>query len=189
MLVAHGAVLVDADQFAREVVEPGTPAHAKIVEHFGREILAADGTIDRPALGRVVFNDSAKRAVLNEITHPEVMKRIAERLAELRGTDHIVIADIPLLAEVGGKQAGDSMFDVIVVVTAAQDAQVERMRRTRGMEESDARARIASQATTSERNAIADIVVVNDGTVDELSKHVHRVWETLQAKRGGRTTQ
>jgi dephospho-CoA kinase len=185
MLVAHGAVLVDADQIARDIVEPGTPAHAKIVEHFGRGILSGDGKIDRAKLGAVVFNDKAKLALLNEITHPEVMRRIGERLEELKGTDHIVIVDVPLLAEVG---AG-SMFDLILVVTAAQDSQVERMRKTRGMEESDARARIAAQLPTSEKSAIADIVIVNDGTVDELSKDVHRVWETLQAKRGGRTTQ
>lgn len=185
MLVAHGAVLVDADQIAREVVAPGSAAHSKIVESFGREVVAADGTIDRPKLGAIVFNDKAKLALLNEITHPEVMRRITERLDELKGTDHIVIVDVPLLAEVG---AG-SMFDLIVVVTSSQDAQVERMRRMRGMEESDARARIASQASTRDRSAIADIVVTNDGTVEQLSSEVHRVWEMLQAKRGGRTTQ
>ena len=185
MLVAHGAVLVDADQIAREVVEPGTPAWSKIVEHFGREVLAGDGAIDRTKLGVIVFNDKAKLALLNEITHPEVMRVIGEHLEELKGTDHIVVVDVPLLTEVGAS----SMFDLVVVVTAAQDAQVERMRRTRGMEESDARARIAAQLPTSEKSAIADIVIVNDGTVDELSTQVHRLWETLQAKRGGRTTQ
>ncbi len=185
MLVAHGALLIDADQIAREVVEPGTPAWSKIVEHFGREVLFGDGTIDRAKLGGVVFNDKAKLALLNEITHPEVMRRIADRLEELKETDNVVIVDVPLLAEV----RATSMFDLVVVVTAAQDAQVERMRRTRGMEESDARARIASQLPTSEKSAIADVVIVNDGTVDELSKDVHRLWETLQAKRGGRTTQ
>ena len=185
MLVAHGAVLVDADQIAREVVEPGTPAWSKIVEHFGRDVLTAAGAIDRATLGGIVFNDTAKLALLNEITHPEVMRRIADRLEELKETNHIVIVDVPLLAEVGAS----SMFDLVVVVTAAQDAQVERMRRTRGMEESDARARIAAQLPASEKNAIADIVIVNDGTVDDLSTQVHRLWETLQAKRGGRTTQ
>jgi dephospho-CoA kinase len=185
MLVAHGAVLVDADQIARDVVERGTPAWSKIVDHFGRDVLAADGSIDRPKLGAIVFNDPQKLALLNEITHPDVMRRIADRLEELKGTEHVVIVDVPLLAEVG---AG-SMFDLIVVVTASQDAQVERMRRMRGMEESDARARIAAQLPASEKSAIADIVIVNDGSVEQLAEDVHRVWETLQAKQRGRTTQ
>jgi dephospho-CoA kinase len=185
MLVSHGAILVDADQIAREVVEPGTLAWSKIVEHFGREVLSADGTIDRPALGRIVFEDKSKLALLNEITHPEVMRRIADRLEELKETDQVVIVDVPLLAEVGAS----SMFDLVVVVTAAQDAQVERMRRMRGMEESDARARIAAQLPTSEKSAIADFVIVNDSSVEALSAEVHRLWETLQAKRGGRTAQ
>ena len=185
MLVAHGAVLVDADQIARDVVEPGTPAWSKIVEHFGREVLTDDRTIDRAKLGAIVFNDKAKLALLNEITHPEVMRRIADRLEELKGTDHVVIVDVPLLAEVGAS----SMFDLVVVVTSSQDAQVERMRRMRGMEENDARARIAAQLPTSEKSAIADIVIVNDASVEALSADVHRLWETLKAKRGGRTTQ
>jgi dephospho-CoA kinase len=183
MLVAHGAVLVDADQIARDVVEPGTPAWSKIVEHFGRDILTADGFIDRPKLGRVVFEDKTKLALLNEITHPEVMRRIADRLEELKETEQIVVVDVPLLAEVGASE----MFDLVVVVTSSQDAQVERMRRTRGMEEIDARARIAAQLPASEKSAIADIVIVNDGTVEQLSAEVHRLWESLLAKRGGRT--
>jgi dephospho-CoA kinase len=189
MLVAHGAVLIDADQIAREVVEPGTEAFHQIVAHFGASVVLPSGAVDRAALGRIVFADPEQRAVLNGITHPEVMKRIADRLDELKRTDHIVIADIPLLAEVGGKQAGDSIFDLIVVVTASEETQLDRMRRTRGMEETDARARIASQASTSERNAIADVVIVNDGTVDDLAAEVDHLWTTLEAKRGGRTNQ
>lgn len=185
MLVAHGAVLVDADQIARDVVEPGTPAWSKIVEHFGRDVLSDDTTIDRAKLGAIVFNDKTKLALLNEITHPEVMRRIADRLEELKETGHVVIVDVPLLAEVGAS----SMFDLVVVITSSQDAQVERMRRMRGMEESDARARIAAQLPTSEKSAIADIVIVNDASVEALSADVQRLWETLQAKRGGRTAQ
>ncbi len=181
MLVAHGAVLVDADTIAREVVEPGTPGWSKVVEHFGREVLGGDDTIDRAKLGGIVFNDKAKLALLNEITHPDVMRRIADRLEELKGTEHVVIVDVPLLAEVGAT----SMFDLVVVVTASADTQVERMRTTRGMEEGDARARIAAQLPTSEKSAIADVVLVNDGTREDLAADVDRLWETLQAKRGG----
>ena len=183
MLVARGAVLIDADEIAREVVRPDTAAWSRIVEAFGRDVLLDDGTIDRAKLARIVFNDGSKLALLNEITHPEVMRRIAGRLEELNETEQIVIVDVPLLAEVGAR----SMFDLVVVVTASEEAQVERMRATRGMAEEDARARIASQLPTSEKSAIADVVIVNDGTREELAAEVDGLWETLQAKRGGRT--
>jgi dephospho-CoA kinase len=189
MLVARGAILIDADQIAREVVEPGTPAYEKVVEHFGRGILLPDERIDREALGRIVFDDPEKLAALNSMTHPAVMDRFAERFEELKGTDHVVIADIPLLAEVGGRRAGGSLFDLIVVVTAPEDVQLERLRQTRGMEESDARARIASQLRADERAAIADVIIVNDGTTEELAAEVDRLWKTLEAKRGGQTAQ
>ena len=185
MLVARGAVLIDADEIARAVVEPGTPAWSKIVEHFGPDVLFADKRVDRARLGEIVFNDRAKLALLNEITHPEVMRRIADRLEELKESDHIVVVDVPLLAEVGAT----SMFDLVVVVTASEDAQVERMRRTRGMDENAARARIAAQLSSTEKSAIADVLIDNDGTPDELATEVERLWELLQAKRGGRTAQ
>ena len=185
MLVERGAVLIDADQIAREVVEPGTPAWTKIVEHFGNGVVLGDRRLDRPRLAEIVFNDPAKLALLNQITHPEVMRRIADRMEELKGTDHVVVVDVPLLAEVG---AGE-MFALIVVVTARQDLQVERMQAMRAMDEAAARARIASQAATHEREAIADVVIVNDGSLGELEAEVDRLWSLLEAKRGGRTAQ
>jgi dephospho-CoA kinase len=184
MLVDRGAILVDADAIAREVVEPGTPAWSKIVEHFGPGILLGDKRIDRATLGEIVFNDRSKLALLNEITHPEVMRRIADRLEELKGTDHIVIVDVPLLAEVG---AGD-MFDLIVVVAAPREAQVDRMRTTRGMDDASARARIAAQLPMDEKAAIADVVISNDGSIVHLSEEVEGLWSLLEARRGGRTT-
>jgi dephospho-CoA kinase len=183
-LVARGAILIDADELAREVVEPGTPAWSKIVEHFGQGILLSDRRIDRPRLAEIVFNDRSKLAVLNEITHPEVMRRIADRLEELKETDHVVVVDVPLLAEVG---AGE-MFDHIVVVTASEDDQIERMRAARGMKEDAARARIASQIGPEGREDIADWVIANDGSFEQLEHQIDRLWGFLEANRGGQTT-
>jgi dephospho-CoA kinase len=185
MLVERGAVLIDADELAREVVEPGTPGWSKVVEHFGREILLPDKRIDRASLAAIVFNDRGKLALLNEITHPEVMRRIADRLEELKQTDHIVIVDVPLLAEVGA----NDMFELIVVVTAPEAQQVERMRASRGMDEGSALARIAAQLSTADRASIADWLITNDASLDELAHEIDRLWDFLQAERGGRTTQ
>jgi dephospho-CoA kinase len=181
-LVERGAILVDADELARQVVEPGTPAWSKIVEHFGPGVLLGDRRIDRPALAEIVFKDRAKLALLNEITHPEVMRRIANRLEELKETDHIVIVDVPLLAEVGARD----MFDLIVVVTAKEEAQLERMRAARGMDAEAARARIRSQAVSEDRAAIADWLIENDGSREQLEHEIDRMWRFLEADRGGR---
>jgi dephospho-CoA kinase len=182
-LVSRGAILVDADEIAREVVEPGTPAWSKIVEHFGPGVLLGDRRIDRPKLAEIVFADRAKLALLNEITHPEVMRRIADRLEELKETDNIVIVDVPLLAEVGARD----MFDMIVVVDSKQDAQVERMRAMRGMDDEAARARIAAQAVSEDRAAIADWLIENEGSLEQLEHETDRLWVFLEANRGGRT--
>jgi len=182
-LVSRGAILVDADEIAREVVEPGTPGWSKIVEHFGPGVLLGDRRIDRTKLAEIVFNDRGKLALLNEITHPEVMRRIADRLEELKGTDHIVIVDVPLLTEVGARD----MFDMIVVVDAKQDAQIERMRAMRGMDDEAARARIAAQAVAEDRAAIADWLIENDGSLEQLEHESDRLWAFIEANRGGRT--
>lgn len=146
-------------------------------------MLLPDKSINRPALGEIVFNDATKLALLNEITHPEVMRRIADRLEELSKTDEIVVVDVPLLAEVG---AAD-MFGVIVVVSATPDVQRDRLRRLRGMPEHHANARIASQAEHAERAALADVLIRNDGSIDELVAQVDALWNRLEADRGGRT--
>jgi dephospho-CoA kinase len=176
-------VLIDADQIARDVVEPGTPAWSKIVEHFGPDVLLPDKSINRVALGEIVFNDHLKLALLNEITHPEVMRRIADRLEELASSDEIVIVDVPLLAEVG---AAD-MFDVIVVVASAPQVQRDRLLALRGMTEAHADARIAAQLPHAERAAVADVVIANDGSMEDLVAQVDQVWDRLVANRGGRT--
>ncbi len=170
-----GAVVVDADLLAREVVAPGTPGLAAVVAEFGAGVLSADGSLDRPALGAVVFADPLRRAALEAIIHPLVRAAGAE-LEAGAGTDDVVVHDIPLLVEAG--RAGD--FDAVVVVDVPVEVQVERMVRDRGMTEGDARARIAAQATREERRAVADHVIENTGTLEDLLSRVDEVYSELR---------
>ncbi|MGA4848231.1 dephospho-CoA kinase [Streptomyces sp. G5(2025)] len=174
LLVASGAVLIDADKIAREVVEPGTPGLAAVVEAFGREILAPDGSLDRPRLGAIVFADAAKLAALNAIVHPLVGARSAELERSAAG-DAVVVHDVPLLTENGLAP----LYDVVVVVDASPETQLDRLVRLRGMSEEDARARMAAQATREKRLEIADIVIDNDGPLEGLQKRVGEVWADL----------
>ncbi|MEJ8656533.1 dephospho-CoA kinase [Streptomyces sp. MS1.AVA.4] len=174
LLVSYGAVLIDADKIAREVVEPGTPGLAAVVEAFGPEILTPEGTLDRPRLGSIVFADADRLAQLNAIVHPLVGARSAE-LEAAAGQDSVVIHDVPLLAENGLAP----LYDVVVVVDAAPDTQLERLVRLRGMTESEARARMAAQATREQRRAIADLVIDNDGPLAALEPQVRKVWAEL----------
>ncbi|MCX4509729.1 MULTISPECIES: dephospho-CoA kinase [unclassified Streptomyces] len=174
LLVSYGAVLIDADKIAREVVEPGTPGLAAVVEAFGPEILTPEGTLDRPRLGSIVFADADRLAQLNAIVHPLVGARSAE-LEAAAGQDSVVIHDVPLLAENGLAP----LYDLVVVVDAAPDTQLERLVRLRGMTESEARARMAAQATREQRRAIADLVIDNDGPLAALEPQVRKVWAEL----------
>ncbi|MFE4672157.1 dephospho-CoA kinase [Streptomyces sp. NPDC056723] len=174
LLVEHGAVLIDADRIAREVVEPGTPGLAAVVEAFGNDVLAPDGSLDRPALGAIVFADADRLAVLNAIVHPLVGARSAELEAAATG-DSVVVHDVPLLAE----NALAPLYDVVVVVDASPETQLDRLVRLRGMSEEDARARMAAQATRDKRLEIADIVIDNDVPLDELHRRVGAVWADL----------
>lgn len=170
LLAARGAVVVDADRIAREVVEPGTPGLAAVVAAFGEEVLTSDGALDRPALAAVVFADPDARARLDGIVHPLVRERATELTADLP-EDAVVVQDLPLLVETG--QAG--AFDMVLVVQADLDTRVERLI-GRGMSEEDARARIAAQATDEQRRAVADVVLDNSGTREELAEQADRFW-------------
>ncbi|MFF4310269.1 dephospho-CoA kinase [Streptomyces sp. NPDC001507] len=174
LLVEHGAVLIDADRIAREVVAPGTPGLAAVTEAFGPEVLAADGSLDRPRLGSIVFADPARLAVLNSIVHPLVGARSRE-LESAAADDAVVVHDVPLLAENGLAQ----LYDVVVVVDTAPETQLDRLTRLRGMTEEDARARMAAQATREKRLEIADIVIDNDVPLDALRQRVGDVWADL----------
>ena len=169
-----GAVVVDSDVLAREVVEPGTPGLAAVVEAFGPGVLTADGALDRPALGAVVFGDEAARRRLEAILHPLIRARAAElEAAAPEGT--VVVHDIPLLVETG--QA--DRFDAVLVVDVPVETQVERMVRDRGMSREDALARVAAQADRDQRLAAATHVVDNTGTREDLRDRVTEVLEKL----------
>ncbi|QJS12518.1 dephospho-CoA kinase [Streptomyces argyrophyllae] len=174
LLVRHGAVLIDADRIAREVVEPGTPGLAAVVDAFGTDVLAADGSLDRPRLGSIVFADPDKLALLNSIVHPLVGARSRE-LERAAAEDAVVVHDVPLLTENGLAP----LYDVVIVVDASPATQLDRLVRLRGMTEEDARARMAAQATREQRREIADIVIDNDVPLDALKRRVAEVWDDL----------
>jgi dephospho-CoA kinase len=180
-LAAHGAVIIDADVAAREVVAPGTPGLAQIAEAFGPEVLSPDGALDRERLGAIVFRDPALRAKLNAIVHPLVggWMRAAERAAaDPARDDLIVVHDVPLLAE--NRRAGD--FDLVIVVDVPPELQVERLVSQRGMTPDQARARMAAQASRPHRLAVADLVIDNSGSLDDLDRRVAGVWADLQRR-------
>ncbi|MEU7423850.1 dephospho-CoA kinase [Streptomyces sp. NPDC040750] len=185
LLVEHGAVLIDSDRIAREVVAPGTPGLAAVVDAFGEEVLAGDGSLDRPRLGSIVFADPDKLAVLNAIVHPLVGAR-ARELENAAADDSVVVHDVPLLTENGLAP----LYDVVIVVDASPRTQLDRLVRLRGMTEEDARARMAAQATRERRREIADIVIDNDVPLDALRERVAEVWDDLvrQAREGERWT-
>jgi dephospho-CoA kinase len=174
LLVEHGAVLIDADRIAREVVAPGTPGLAAVVAAFGEEVLAEDGSLDRPKLGSIVFADPEKLAALNSIVHPLVGER-SRALEEAVAEDAVVVHDVPLLTENGLAL----LYDVVVVVDADPATQLDRLVRLRGMTEQDARARMAAQATREQRREIADVIIDNDVPLDRLRSRVAEVWAEL----------
>ncbi|MCW5249379.1 dephospho-CoA kinase [Streptomyces sp. SHP 1-2] len=174
LLVDCGAVLVDADRIAREVVAPGTPGLAEVAAAFGPEVLAPDGSLDRPALGAVVFADPEKLAALNAIVHPLVAAR-SRALEEAADPDAVVVHDVPLLTENGLAPR----YDLVIVVDADPATQLDRLVRLRGMTPGDARARMAAQATREQRRAVADIVIDNDVPLEDLRRRVREVWAEL----------
>jgi dephospho-CoA kinase len=174
-----GAVVIDSDQLAREVVEPGTPGLEAVVAAFGPSVLAADGRLDRAALGAVVFADEGRRRELEGILHPLIRRRAAA-LEAAAGDGALVVHDIPLLVESG--RAGT--FDAVLVVDVPVETQVDRMVRERGWSETEARARVAAQARREERLAVATHVVENTGTRDDLRDRVTEVVEALRSSGG-----
>lgn len=175
LLVEHGAVLIDADALAREVVAQGTTGLAAVVEEFGTELLGPDGELDRPAMGALVFSDPAARKRLEAIVHPLVFARIVE-LEGQAPSDAVVVHDIPLLAERG---LGRDEFDAVIVVDAPRELQLARMQRDRGWSLADAESRIASQASREDRLAIATHVVENAGSRESLRARVAEVFADI----------
>ena len=169
-----GAVVIDGDQLAREVVAKGTPGLAAVVEEFGDAVLTADGELDRPAVAEVVFSDEQARKRLEAIVHPLVFEEI-QRLEAEAPAGAVVVHDIPLLAESGRADT----FDAVVVVDAPEELQVRRMVENRGWTEEEARARMGAQASREQRRAIATHVIDNAGTLDELRRQVTALYEEL----------
>ena len=173
-LSARGALVIDADLIAGEVVEPGTAGLARVVATFGDEVVREDGSLNRERLGAIVFSDPDRLAALNAIVHPLVAERVAD-LQERATGKAIMVYDVPLLAE--NKLA--SMYDVVIVVDADDQTRLERLAKYRNMSEEDAKARMAAQATREDRLAIADLVIPNDGSIEDLDAHVDKIWTNL----------
>ena len=180
LLAERGAVIIDADAIVREIQQPDGPAYGPMVARFGPGIVAADGTIDRPAVAALVFSDPAALKDLNAITHPLVGAEMAARMAAEAETDHVVVLDIPLLAEGTGRRPG--MAGVLVVDTPVEVA-VDRLVSQRGLAEEDARARMANQASREQRLALADFVISNGGSLEALVAEVDRAWAWIQTLR------
>lgn len=178
MLAEHGAVVVDADAIAREVVEPGTPGFNAVVAHFGEDVVSG-GRLDRPKLARIVFHDEQALRHLNAIVHPLVGRRTAE-LTEAAAADAVVVYDVPLLVE--SKMAPG--FEVVVIVEAPEQTRLERLA-GRSMSAADARARMAAQATDEQRRAVADELIINDGSREGLGADVDALWQRLQDRKRG----
>lgn len=173
-LAELGAVVIDADALARQVVAPGTAGLAAIKNTFGEAVLLADGSLDRPALGAIVFAEEAQRAKLNEIVHP-LVRAEAEKLRAAAGYAALVVEDIPLLVESGQAQK----FDAVIVVQAPHGERIRRMVQDRGWSEEDAAARMAAQASDAQREAAADYLLDNSGTVEELEAQVAALYRQL----------
>ena len=171
-----GAVVIDADQAARDVVARGTPGLEAVVAEFGEELLTPEGDLDRPAMARLVFHDEPARKRLEGIVHPLVYEKVHELEAQAP-EGALVVHDVPLLAEAGRADG----FDAVVVVDVPTEVQVERMVRDRGWSDEDARSRIGAQASREDRLAVATYVLDNTGTRDELRAKVEELYRTLSA--------
>jgi dephospho-CoA kinase len=174
LLAARGAVVIDADVLARDVVAKGAPVLAQVADRFGPGVITADGSLDRAALGRVVFSDPSARRDLEALIHPAVRRRAAE-LESQAPAGSVVVHVIPLLVETGQSER----FDLVVVVDADEATQLARLRTRDSLDDAAAHARIAAQATREARLGVADVVVDNSGTPDDLQEQVDRLWQRL----------
>lgn len=180
MLRDRGAVVFDADELARRAIDPGTAGHAKVIERFGPQTLSADGSIDRRSVARLVFGDEDARRDLEAIVHPEVFRLLKEGLDPYRETGRVVVFDAPLIVEAGFRAA----CDVLVVVTASPDLRLKRVESSGRMTKEEARARVTVQAPDEEKERVADIVISNDGTLEDLEREVDRLWRQLVSRAG-----
>jgi dephospho-CoA kinase len=180
MLADRGAVIVDADELARDALDPGTPGLSSVVDAFGPGVLQPDGSLDRAGLASLVFADERARRTLESIVHPEVARRFAEEVDRRRGTDAVVVYVVPLLVE----NQLEGMFDVIVVVTAEREARIARLAASRSMTRDDIVGRMDAQGSDRDREQVAHVVITNDGTIAELRGKVDDLWARLQSSAG-----
>ena len=182
LLAGRGAVVIDADRIAREVVEPGGPAYQPMIDRFGPEVVRPDQTLDRAVIAEKAFATPEALADLNDITHPAIRSVMAERIAEQAGTDKVVVVDIPLLAEGGPSAYG---LSGVIVVDAPVEVAIRRLVDGRGLSDADARGRVAAQASREDRRQLADVVIDNAGSRDDLTRQVDEAWawiETLRSR-------
>lgn len=178
MLEKRDAIVFDADVLARQAVAPGTPGFEKVVERFGPNVLAPGGGLDREALASIVFADPAARRDLEGIVHPEVRRMFAEGCEEYRDSDRVVVFSAPLLVETGMHTA----FDLLIVVSAPVATQIERLMRERAMPERAVQARIDAQLPLEAKAEVADVLVDNEGTLEDLEAQVDRLWRDLETR-------
>jgi len=187
--VELGAVVVDADVLAREVVEPGTPGLAEIERAFGSSVISADGSLNRPALGAIIFADADRREQLNAITHPAIWKRAIElfREADAANPEVVVVYDVPLLAEAAADRP--MQFDLVVVVQADIETRIARLVDLRGMSRGEAEGRVRAQASDRDRLRLADVVIDTGGTLDDTLEQVDSLWAQLPARLAQRVSE
>ena len=178
LLAERGAVVVDADELAREAVRPGTRAFEQVWALFGDDVITAEGELDRAGIAAIVFADEEKRRALESITHPEVFRLLADAVEWHRDSDNVVVFDAPLIIETGFHEA----CDVVVVVTASEEARIERLRADRGMSPAEAAVRIAAQVGAEVREAAADVIIDNSGDLPALERQVDELWANLAAR-------
>jgi dephospho-CoA kinase len=179
-LAEHGAVIVDADKLAREVVEPGTPGIARIAQVFGPTVISGDGSLNRAALGAIIFSDAAKREELNSITHPAIWARAKELFdaAVVANPDVVIVYDVPLLAEASSDRP--MRFDIIIVVHAEAETRIDRLVSLRGMSRREAESRLGSQAGDDQRLALADVVIDSNGTLEHTLEQADALWHSIR---------
>jgi dephospho-CoA kinase len=178
MLAERGAVVIDADDLARKAVDPGTPGFEAVVEAFGPQVLTSGGKLDRTRLAGIVFADEEARRKLESVIHPQVARLFAEESERYRDTDGVLVYVVPLLVE----NHLEGMFDVVVVVAARREGRVARLAAARDMSNGDITGRMDAQLPEEDRERVADIVVRNDGSIDDLRTRVDDLWKQLQER-------